>query len=895
MTDPTTRLSTALSDRYVIERELGQGGMATVYLAHDVRHDRKVALKVLRPELAAVIGAARFLQEIRTTANLQHPHILPLHDSGEADGTVYYVMPFVEGESLRGRLSHERQLPVNEAIEIAREVADALEYAHGHGVIHRDIKPENILLHGGHALVADFGIALAVSKSDGGTRMTETGMSLGTPHYMSPEQAMGEREITAKSDVYALGCVLYEMLCGEPPFAGPTAQAIIARVLTEEPRSLTLQRRTVPPHVEAAVQKALAKLPADRFATATQFSDALANPQFVGTVASVGTASRSAVPPFRRSVVVPALTALTAVTAALAAWGWLRPHAAPAGRVARHYVLASDTVGIRPAIEALNMAIAPDGSRFAFVSDVGQGLLWVRRIEELRAQPLLGTDGARWPTFSPDGQWLAFVRGTHLEKIRVDGGATVTLADSANGSYYGGVAWLDDNTIVFADLVFALRRVSAAGGTVSPVVTPTVGGGVGSVTPLPGARGVIYQDCNVNCVASELRVLDLRSGQSHQIAPSGFRGWYLPTGQLLFVRADGAALAAPFDLGTLTLTGSPVPVLDNVAIPTFFPELVVANDGTVLYRSGAARSALNQTFVRVDRSGHATPIDTSWAGEFNALSLSRDGRSMAVEVADGASHDIWIKQLDHGPFTRLTFSGQARRPTWSPDGRTVAFVRDTLAGHDVYAKAADGSGPDHVLAHFDHLVQGAEWSADGQWLLIRTDNTDVGRGDIFGVRLHGDTTPVPLVTSPYEELHPALAPDGRWLAYTSSESGQQEAYVRSFPATSEGRWQVSIGGGSHPRWAPNSRTLYYLSPNPLRMTAADLAPGSQFAVTNRTTLFQLSPALQIDQFHTSFEVTPDGRSFVFIASQSPNGAATTEEHLILVENWFTELHERLKQ
>jgi eukaryotic-like serine/threonine-protein kinase len=218
-------LTSALADRYRLDRELGQGGIATVYLAHDLRHDRNVALKVLRPELSAILGAARFLGEIKTTANLQHPHILSLFDSGEADGLVFYVMPYVEGESLRARLLREKQLPVDEAVRIAREVADALDYAHRHGVIHRDIKPENILLHDGRALVADFGIALAAARSEGGTRMTETGMSLGTPAYMSPEQAMGEREITARSDVYALGCVLYEMLTGEPPFTGPTALA----------------------------------------------------------------------------------------------------------------------------------------------------------------------------------------------------------------------------------------------------------------------------------------------------------------------------------------------------------------------------------------------------------------------------------------------------------------------------------------------------------------------------------------------------------------------------------------------------------------------------------------------------------------------------------------------
>ncbi|HEY6784755.1 MAG TPA: serine/threonine-protein kinase, partial [Gemmatimonadales bacterium] len=225
------RLAAALSDRYHIERELGAGGMATVYLAQDLKHDRRVALKVLRPELAAVIGAGRFLAEIRTTANLQHPHILSLFDSGEADGTVFYVMPYVEGESLRDRLNREKQLPVDAAIRIATEVADALDYAHQQGVVHRDIKPENILLHGGHTLIADFGIALAAAKT-GDTRMTETGMSLGTPAYMSPEQAMGEREITPRSDVYALGCVTYEMLVGEAPFTGPTAQAIVAKVLT---------------------------------------------------------------------------------------------------------------------------------------------------------------------------------------------------------------------------------------------------------------------------------------------------------------------------------------------------------------------------------------------------------------------------------------------------------------------------------------------------------------------------------------------------------------------------------------------------------------------------------------------------------------------------------------
>src|SRR4026209_1586956 len=251
MSGALAQLSAALADRYRIEREVGAGGMPTVYLPHDLKVDRKVAIKVLRPELSAVIGAERFLREIKTIANLQHPHILGLIDSGEVNGTAYYVMPFVEGESLRDRLAREKMLPVGDAIRIATEIASALDYAHRHGVVHRDIKPENILLHDGSALVADFGIALAASKASG-ARMTETGMSLGTPHYMSPEQAMGEREITARSDVYALGAVLYEMLTGDPPFTGSTAQAVVARVVTESPRPLVPQRHTIPAHVEAA-------------------------------------------------------------------------------------------------------------------------------------------------------------------------------------------------------------------------------------------------------------------------------------------------------------------------------------------------------------------------------------------------------------------------------------------------------------------------------------------------------------------------------------------------------------------------------------------------------------------------------------------------------------------
>jgi hypothetical protein len=399
------RLEASLADRYTIDRELGAGGMATVYLAHDLKHDRNVAIKVLRPELAAVIGAERFLSEIKTTANLQHPHILSLFDSGTVDGTVFYVMPFVDGESLRDRLAREKQLPIADALRIATEVADALQYAHQHGIIHRDIKPENILLHGGHALVADFGIALAASKT-GGARMTETGMSLGTPQYMSPEQAMGERELDARTDVYALGCTVYEMLTGEPPFTGPTAQAIVAKVMTAEPVDASTLRKSIPPHVDDAVHIALQKLPADRFASAAAFAEALRT----GATGQHGTTLR----PTRSVAARPSRLWSMAVVAALA-------------------VIAAFFLGRRT------------------TSSVGD------LPTEWRGELLGGPQVATQPTVSHDAQMVAFnamVDGeTQLAVLKPESGDWRVLTTDRSRGLVGTTTWSPDNSKIYFDRI----------------------------------------------------------------------------------------------------------------------------------------------------------------------------------------------------------------------------------------------------------------------------------------------------------------------------------------------------------------------------------------------------------------------------------------------------------
>ncbi|HET6579691.1 MAG TPA: protein kinase [Gemmatimonadales bacterium] len=889
MTTDATRLSTALAGRYRLERELGAGGMATVYLAQDLRHDRKVALKVLRPELSAILGAQRFLAEIKTTANLQHPHILSLFDSGEADGLVFYVMPYVEGESLRARLTREKQLPVDEAVRIAREVADALDYAHRHGVIHRDIKPENILLHDGRALVADFGIALAAARSEGGSRMTETGMSLGTPYYMSPEQAMGEREITAKSDVYALGCVTYEMLTGEPPFTGPTAQAIIARVMTEEPRPLVLQRKTIPPHVEAAVLTALSKLPADRFATAAQFAEALSRPG-LATVATTplrpreraaGTRSRRA----RALALAPWIVALLALAGA--AWSW-RGRPAPRGTSWQYLELGE---GLSPNTIAPSLALSPDGTILAVRENGQNGRLYVKRRSELHAVPVPGTERAAYPAFSPDGQWISFIADGRLKKVRVGEGGVTTIADSANAPF-GGSTWLDDGSVVYTGPeIDELSRVPAAGGPPAVVLRDSTlaGLGLGNPAALPDGRGVLFTVCTSGCVTMSVHVLDLRTGAQRVLLSDAVSASYLPTGHLLYFRRDGSALAAPFDLEHLRTAGPAVAVLDGVMIGTGSAFLAWSPAGTLVYLQGSAAGAELEP-VRVGRDGAAAVIDTAWRGGFNSFAVSPDGRRLAVGVGlTSGTLGIWIKQLDRGPFSRLTFGGQDRRPAWSPDGRDVAFIRDSLNGSSVYARLADGSAPERPLARLDRQVQEVSWSPDGRWLLLRTDNGGPGAGDIVGVRTTGDSAPVPLVSTPFTELHPAASPDGHWLAYTSIESGTNEVYVRPFPSTTGGRWQVSNGGGSEPRWSPDGRELFYLDGS-FRLVAAELRTSPTFEVSELRPLFDAA-RFTIDIYHTSYDVLPGGRGFLFLRPRQADRAAAGPL-LVQAENWFAEVRAR---
>jgi len=886
VTDVVARLTTALADHYQIERELGQGGMATVYLAHDVRHHRRVAIKVLRPELAAVIGAERFLREIEIAAQLSHPHILPLYDSGQVDGLLYYVMPHIEGESLRRRLDREKQLPIPEAVRLAQQVASALDYAHRQGILHRDIKPDNVLVHEGEALVADFGIALAVSAA-GGERLTETGLSLGTPFYMSPEQATGDRELDARSDMYSLGCVLYEMLAGEPPYTGNTAQAVVAKLLTEHPRDMRILRDTVPAVLERAVAKALARLPADRYASAAEFAEALGRasqggPAVSGSVAVSAPPTRERVPwrrRLRRVVTAPMIPwAVAAVALAGFAWAWLRPQ--PARDVYRFAVSTPDSFAVRADHNGTSLALSPDGLRLVYTGrgPGGRRVLLLRELGQLESRVLPGTEGAEGPFFSPDGVWIAFFADSKLKKIALAGGPALAIADAQNPR---GGTWGPDGTIVFTPTSSSpLVRVSASGGVVDTLTTLASDSGETShryPSFLPSGRALVF----TVQFGGRYRVAaaSLEGGVVRPLVDEATTARYVSTGHLLYGSEAGALIAVPFDARRLVVTGSPVSLLEGLLVKPNLgaAEFTVSPAGTLAYLgAGSARGAL----TLVDRRGVGRVLTELVA--VSSPRFSPDGRRIALTSLEQRTIDVRVYDIERGTLSRLSFNGNASYPEWTPDGQRVAFSWQPIGrgDRDLFWTPADGSGEPAPLVRAPFPQWEITFGADVRTMAIRQVEPATNR-DIYAVAMDSARTLRPYVRTPFDERAPTLAPDGRWLAYVSNESGREEVYVRAFPDPA-GRWQVSAGGGAEPRWARNGREIYYRSGDSLISVTVRTEPG--FAVGTREVLF-VRP-FSVNSSHGEYDVHPDNRRFVMISG------GTVTAGLVVALNWLEELKRR---
>ncbi|MEP6743871.1 MAG: protein kinase [Gemmatimonadota bacterium] len=843
------RLAAALVDRYVIAGELGQGGMATVYLAHDLKHDRKVALKVLKPELAAVIGADRFVVEIKTTAALQHPHILPLFDSGSADGFLYYVMPYIEGETLRGKLDRETQFGIEEAVKITVAVADALDYAHRHGVIHRDIKPENILLHDGRPIVADFGIALALSAAAGG-RMTETGMSLGTPHYMSPEQATADKEITGRSDIYSLGSVLFEMLTGEPPHMGKSAQQIIMKIVSDEARPVTELRKAVPPNVAAAVAKSLEKLPADRFGTAKEFAEALGDRSFSTAATRAGRSTASA--PQRLSALQWAIVAAVFGLAGLLAGSRIGRAVAPPPRDMRFTLTFPDSARF---VESFgpSIAISPDGKMLVYTGgSTTHRELFLRRFDDLRPTPIAGTEGAYMPFFSPDGEWLGFVANQRLMKIRVSGGTPIVIT-SLLGNIVSGATWSRADVILLED-VSGLSRVSAGGG---PLVLIAPVDSMHQLLEwpsfLPAGDAALFTVTRKG-VAS-LGLLTLADGQVTVFdGVQGTNATYHAPGYVTWATGDGVFVVAPFDAGQRRFTGPARTLLDHVAVDGEAAKVAVGPGVMVQVEGGASNGRL----LRLDRRGNARPEIPDELG-FDSPRYSPDGRRIAVGIfTSNLAGDLWVVDRTTRTLQRITFTGSAGRPEWSRDGRRIAFGFLPLpsSSWEVYGAPADGSGSPDSLVISPGTDFPYAWTGRGD-TLIYLHQSAATRGDILYVR--PGSAPQVFAGTPANESHAALSPDGRWLAYVSDESGRREVNIRPFP-TGAGRWQVSAAGGIEPRWSRYGNEIIYRSGDLFLAVSVTTRPVMR--VSRPDTLFR--GQYPLSAIRASYDVSADGNEIIIV-------------------------------
>ena len=888
MTAAPERLAQALADRYRLERKLGEGGMASVYLAHDLKHDRKVAVKVLKPELAAMLGAERFVVEIKTTAALQHPHILPLFDSGEAGGFLYYVMPFIDGETLRSKLDRETQLGIDEAVRITVAVADALDYAHRHGVIHHDIKPENILLHDGRPMVADFGIALALSAAAGG-RMTETGLSLGTPHYMSPEQATAEKELTARSDIYSLGSVCYEMLTGNPPHVGASAQQIIMKIVTEEAAPVTRVRKSVPPHVAAAVAQAIEKLPADRFESARAFADALGDVRYgagAGTRATAPAAASGARPRW----LLPLAALNVVLLLALAALAF-RPR--PAELPSRQRVLlwrhAFGSI-LSPGVQRLaaQAALAPDATSIVFADSAdGQLRLYRKLRHEGEPVPIAGTEGAISPFFSPDGQWVGFVSGEKLRKVPVAGGGAVTLAEDVN-LVYGNAAWLDDGTILYVNQGNQIVRLPAAGGAAVRVEGDSlmIRRTTAAITPLPGSRGFLFTQCPGNCgVASSIYVWDFGADSARLLAKDAAGAWYAPTGHLLYTSREGGLFAAPFDLNAMKLTGGAVPVLEDVEPGT----VALAGTGALLYSTGGGLGHASRELTWVARDGSARAVDSTWHARFVYPAIAPDGKAIALSIMEDGTQ-LWLWRDDR-TRQRITQQGTVNwRPHWRADGTALAYLsnatgREGQDAYDAFMVPVDGSAPPVIVADHRFGLWEVEWTRDGQYLVVRADE-EGGDGNIRYRRTSGDTALMGLLTGADRTSIFDLSPDGKYIAYSSDADGALEVYVSPFPSVAWRR-PISSGGGTEVRWAHSGRELFYKSPT--HLMAVPVTTGASFTAGTPRPLFRLDGYIAARN-RQQYDVAPGDQRFLMIKDL----AGPASENVFYVEDWFTELRAKVK-
>jgi tRNA A-37 threonylcarbamoyl transferase component Bud32 len=869
---------------YEILGAVGAGGMGEVYRAKDTRLERTVAIKVLpetlkdKPELQQ-----RLEREAKTISSLSHPNICTLYDIGQQEGVHFLVMEYLEGETLEQRLSRGA-LPPEQTLRIAVEIAEALEKAHRQGVTHRDLKPGNVMLTKSGAKLMDFGLAkltdepppMATALSEMATqarKLTTEGSIVGTFQYMAPEQLEGQ-EADARTDLFALGEVIHEMATGKPAFSGKTKASLIASILSSEPPPISTVQPMTPPALDRIVKRCLAKDPDERWQSASDLAAELR------WIAEGGSQMGVPAPVVKRRKLQQRVGWLAAAAALLLAMGgyWLayqqysRSYAKPIrssidAPEKMHFAFTGDAGG--PPV------LSPDGTRIAFaaVDADGKQLLWVRALDSLAAQPLQGTDNATFPFWSPDGRYLGFFANGKLTKVEASGGPVLALCDAPIGR---GGDWNRDDVILFSPTFRAgVFKVSAAGGTPSPVTTLEGGAFTSNRWPvfLPDGKHFLYLAVHHENVSKSVVFLgSLDGGKPVQVmeSPSSFR---YANGYLLFLR-QGTLMAQKLDTSQGRLQGEPTPVAESVLSDDSVWRGVfdVSSNGLLIYQHGSATAS--QRLAWFDRTGKRLS-DLEISTGFQTIVLSPDGKHLAVQ--GNPTSDIWNYDMARGVHIRLTFDPATHTtPIWSPDGKWVAYVSAKNVHNDIFRKPSDGTGSEEPLVTSPVNKLLGDWSRDGKYI-VYIQTGEKGGSDFWVLPLFGEHKPFPVLQTTFNNGFPAFSPDGRWLLYTSDESGQSEIYVMPFQGAA-GKWQISTKGGVLAAWRGDSKEIFYLANDSRVMAVPVSAQGNQFQVGEAKPLFRLIGSSQSSGF---FLVSGDGQRFL--------SAAPTEEKSVpmtLVFNWI---------
>jgi Tol biopolymer transport system component len=864
---------------YEVLGTLGAGGMGEVYRARDTRLEREVAIKILPEHLAASdVLRQRFEREAKTISSLSHPHICALYDVGQQDGHHYLVMEYLVGESLADHLARA-PLPIEDVIRYGIQIAAALDAAHRRGVTHRDLKPSNVILTRTGAKLLDFGLAkttgpavAAAADSALPTQskpLTEQGTILGTLQYMAPEQLEG-LEADGRTDIFALGALLYEMATGQRAFTGRTRTSLIAAIVSASPVPITTLQAMTPPALDHVVQKCLEKQPDDRWQSAY---DVMSELQWIQEGGSARGTSAPAIVRRRRERLAWAVTAGALVAAFAFAVLWRRASSQAARRV------QSSLLPPQGAAFAGPLALSPDGRRIAFVTEAGRDarLLWVRSLDGLAAQPLSGTEGAMDPFWSPDGRYLGFFAESKLRRIYASGGPVQDLADAPTAR---GGAWLPGGDIVFAPTFRGgLQRIPSGGGSVSPLTEPDASAGEIShrwPSALPDGRHVLFLSQRAEGGSpndpSTIEVVGTGDRRRTRLVKANSSVEYSPSGYLLFWR-QGALVAQGFDPAALRLEGEAFAVAKDVE-STFAERALfsVAAGGTLAYFRGGGLASPSR-IAWLDRSGRELEaVDQRFVG--SAIVLSHDGRRLAVasSPAPPTTGDIWIWDLVRGARTRLTFDPAPDfGPVWSPDDSRILYTSSRRGNEgSIYSRQSSGLGEEELVLESEKGAFTVDWSNDGDTVIVQSE-TDIWRYSLREKKL------TPLVKTDANEGAGALSPDGRWLAYVSDESGRYEVYVLGLTGPG-GKWQVSTGGGEFPLWRRDGKELFYITERPSQLMAVPVLGGRSFRPGPHQLLFQANFNTYRDR---PYDVAPDGRRFIADLVTASEGSSP----ITLVTNW----------